>query len=333
MKLRQLECFDAVITAGTMTAAAQQLKTSQPGVSNLIAVLEREIGFALFHRSNGRLIPTPEARHFHQIAKRIVADMEDARQQAKLIAQGKHGQLTIATLPGLGLTVIPSVITMLQQQRPDTRFKILTRSTDAVRMMIPSEQCDVAIVETPVDSYAGQTEILSFECVAVLSEQHKLATASSITPELLADQRLFSLNPEHATTQQLQRAFFDSRIAWSPHVEARLFATCCEMVVQSDGVSIVDPMTAAQYANCGIVIRPFVPRVVFEVALILPGTGPYAVLAEDFVSAMKDTVQDYNDAHCNIGNLRNSCVSQGNTRANTLAEFGQETIKLIRQLQ
>ena len=61
MRLRQLVCFKAVMMAGTMTAAAKQLHTSQPGVSNLIASLENEIGFKLFDRQRGRLVPTAEA--------------------------------------------------------------------------------------------------------------------------------------------------------------------------------------------------------------------------------------------------------------------------------
>ena len=293
MKFRQLECFKAVMVTGTMTAAAERLNTSQPGVSNLIAALEHQIGFELFARKRGRLVPTPEARQFYKIAERIVADVEDARDTVSLIAEGKHGQLTVATLPGLGLTVIPAVIEQLRSERPETRFKILTRSTDAVRLMIPSEQCDVALVEASTDTYSGLTEILRFECVAVLPAKHVLIGQDSITPQLLADEPLASLYPDHPTTQQLQRAFFAEQIPWAPRVESRLFATCCETVAQGGSISIVDPMTAEKYANGGVVIRPFEPQIVFEVALTLPGDGPHSVLAQDFVTALKDFVQPY----------------------------------------
>lgn len=293
MKLRQLECFKAVMVAGTMTAAAKRLNTSQPGVSSLIATLEHEVGFELFKRHKGRLVPTPEAHHFYQIAERIVAHVEGARHTAKLIAEGKHGQLVIATLPGLGLTVIPTVIARLRRERPDTRFKILTRNTDTIRMIIPSEQCDVSLVEAPVDTYTGLTEILRFECVAVLPAGHALADHGLMTPKLVANEPLATLYPEHPTTQQLQRAFLASQIFWAPIVEARLFATCCEIVAQGGGMSIVDPMTANQHANDAIVIRPFAPQIVFEVALTLPGDGPYSLLAQDFIAAFKDFVQPY----------------------------------------
>jgi DNA-binding transcriptional LysR family regulator len=238
-------------------------------------------------------VPTPEARHFYQIAERIVADVEDARDTVKLIAEGKHGQLTVATLPGLGLTVIPAVIDQLRRERPSTRFRILTRSTDAVRLMIPSEQCDVALVEASADSYSGLTEILLFECVAVLPARHRLARHDTITPRLLADEPVATLYPDHPTTQQLQSAFFADQVPWAPIVESRLFATCCEIVAHGGSMSIVDPMTAEKYTNDAIVVRPFLPKIVFEVALTLPGDGPHSLLAQDFVAALKNFVQPF----------------------------------------
>ena len=293
MRLRQLECFKEVMVAGTMTAAAKRLRTSQPGVSNLIASLEHEIGFKLFERQKGRLVPTPEARHFYQNADRIVAELDEARRAARQIAGGKHGSLTIATLPGMGLSALPKVICGLRKDRPETRFRILTRTTHAVRMMIPSEQCDVAIVETPIDDLAGQSEILQFECVAVVPKRHRLAGHKTITPEIIADEPVVSLYPEHPTTQQLERAFFERRVLWDPVVQSRLFATCCEIVASGGGLAVVDPMTAQSYVGNGLVVRRFQPQIVLEFAITLPGEGPYSRLAKEFVARTKSELDPF----------------------------------------
>ena len=72
MDIRQLKCFDAVLTTGAMTRAADLLGLAQPTVSITIAQLEREIGFTLFKRSKGSLQPTPEAFSFHQAAMQAI---------------------------------------------------------------------------------------------------------------------------------------------------------------------------------------------------------------------------------------------------------------------
>ncbi|MDA7948922.1 MAG: LysR substrate-binding domain-containing protein [Hyphomicrobiaceae bacterium] len=156
-----------------------------------------------------------------------------------------------------------------------------------VRMMIPSEQCDIAIVETPIDDLAGQSEILRFECVMVMPEQHPLAEYHTLTPQLVAREPIVSLYREHQTTQQLERAFFEARIPWDPVIQSRLFATSCEIVATGGGLAIVDPMTAQGYLSQGLVARRFKPQVVLEIAITLPGEGPYSRLAQDFVARMK----------------------------------------------
>ena len=60
-RFRQYQAFHAIIETGTVTGAAEALGISQPGVSNLIAQLERQTKLTLFERARGRLVPTPEA--------------------------------------------------------------------------------------------------------------------------------------------------------------------------------------------------------------------------------------------------------------------------------
>ncbi|WP_330873452.1 LysR family transcriptional regulator [Rouxiella chamberiensis] len=58
LDLRQLEAFSAVISSGSVTAAAKVLQRSQPAVSRLIQDLENAIGYPLFVRNGPRIHPT-----------------------------------------------------------------------------------------------------------------------------------------------------------------------------------------------------------------------------------------------------------------------------------
>src|SRR6266576_2238832 len=94
MRLKQLECFRALMLHGTMTRAAELLGVSQPAVSTTIAALEHEVGLTLFVRRGGReyqpdrwrnSLRTPGApghrclsEHFHQPAAAIIVDLQCA---------------------------------------------------------------------------------------------------------------------------------------------------------------------------------------------------------------------------------------------------------------
>ena len=72
IQFRQIQAFYAIMTTGTVTKAAKQLGISQPGVSNLIASFEHQIGFKLFSRMSGRLLPTPEAQRLFNASEGVI---------------------------------------------------------------------------------------------------------------------------------------------------------------------------------------------------------------------------------------------------------------------
>jgi DNA-binding transcriptional LysR family regulator len=57
MRLRHIEIFHAVYTTGSITNAAKLLYVSQPSVSKVLAHAELQLGFQLFKRAKGKLIP------------------------------------------------------------------------------------------------------------------------------------------------------------------------------------------------------------------------------------------------------------------------------------
>src|SRR5690242_16206591 len=61
MQLRALETFAEIVRSGSATAAGRNLGMAQPAVSRLLAQLEAEVGFELFYRDRGRLVPTKDA--------------------------------------------------------------------------------------------------------------------------------------------------------------------------------------------------------------------------------------------------------------------------------
>jgi len=95
MQVREVECFQAIMTAGTMTRASQLLGISQPAVSNTIATLEHRLGFKLFLRKSGRLQPTAEAIIFYEDAQRLLEAVERTNEAATRLRQRKSGHITI----------------------------------------------------------------------------------------------------------------------------------------------------------------------------------------------------------------------------------------------
>src|SRR5690606_11240892 len=79
---RQLEVFHAIMLHRTASRAAEVLFMSEPAVSKTIQQLERSIGFALFDRVKGRMVPTSEGQLFHEEVARSFVGITQLRQTA-----------------------------------------------------------------------------------------------------------------------------------------------------------------------------------------------------------------------------------------------------------
>jgi len=295
MNIRQLECFRAVLDAGTVTGAAARLGISQPAVSNMVAGLEHELGFALFERVNGRLRPTPEAAALYEDVARTLGSLDRTRQTAQAIRDRTRGSLVIHSYPGIALDFLPRVLSEFLAERPEVRVNLYSRSAQVLHELIPAQGFDIGIVDLPVNRPGVHIEQFTLESVCVLPRAHKLAAHAVLTPSLLSGQPIAALFKEHSLHHRIASAFASANAHFNLVAECRFFASCCALVSYGAAVSIVDPITAADYEARGVVTRRFEPRIAYELGLLLPTERVRPVLVDDFVALLKRHLEPFLD--------------------------------------
>ncbi|WP_164030848.1 LysR family transcriptional regulator, partial [Proteus mirabilis] len=70
---RQLEAYIQFMETGTVTAAAERMRLSQPAMSKILAGLEIDLGLNLFLRERKRLVPTGQAHLLYKEVRRLFA--------------------------------------------------------------------------------------------------------------------------------------------------------------------------------------------------------------------------------------------------------------------
>lgn len=101
MRLRQLEMLWAVIECGSMKGGAAQLGISVPVVSRGLAQLEQTLGYSLFLREGGRLVPTPEAERLTPSLAQMFTAQSELRRLAFGPGSGKRPRLVLAVTPAI----------------------------------------------------------------------------------------------------------------------------------------------------------------------------------------------------------------------------------------
>ena len=291
MRLRQLECFRALMLHGTMTRAAELLGMSQPGISTTIAGLEHETGLTLFLRRGGRLQPTPEAKLFYVEAARALESVENASRVAAEIRSGRRGHLAIAAYPSISISLLPRLLSQFAKDRPELRMKIITRNSATVRELMSTQQFDLAIAELPLDYPTSHMEVFSYECMCMLPKAHPLSKLKQITPHDLDGIPFVTLFSGDPVFQQLASAFSEYGARWNVVAETEFFSTACQLVAEGCGVGIVDPVVSKPFTE-GLITRPFKPRIQYQIAILSPTHEALSQVAQDFTGLLRSSLRE-----------------------------------------
>ena len=93
---------------------------------------EDELGFKLFDRSKGRLVPTPEAEWLFPEADRLFEDMENLRHAARDLRRGTLGTVRFAASAPPSLAIVPSALQSFRARHPEVWLLSYVVPADAI---------------------------------------------------------------------------------------------------------------------------------------------------------------------------------------------------------
>jgi len=120
MKLQQLRYLCEVAKQGlNVSAAAEKLHTSQPGVSKQIRLLEDELGIDIFARNGKRVVEITEpGKAILAIAERLLREAENLKLAGKDFSNESSGSLIIATTHTQARYALPQTVKSFVQRYP-----------------------------------------------------------------------------------------------------------------------------------------------------------------------------------------------------------------------
>ncbi len=137
----QMATFVRVVDAGTLSAAARDLRLSLPAVSRQLRALEADLGVTLMLRSNRGLQLTDGGQRFYAESVGILGSVERAR-AATAAGDAIAGRLVVSVAISVGLEIIVPRLAGLLAAHPSLQVEL--RLEDRVVDLI-SEGVDVAV--------------------------------------------------------------------------------------------------------------------------------------------------------------------------------------------
>lgn len=155
MKLRQLHYIQEVSKRGlNVTAAADAMFTSQPGVSKQVRLLEEELGVDIFVR-NGKHISeiTPAGKRILDYTRKLLLEAENIRRIADEFRDIDKGDLSIATTHTQARYALPPIIRKFRGKYPQVRLHLHQGSPPQIAKMSADGVTDFAIATEALEHF------------------------------------------------------------------------------------------------------------------------------------------------------------------------------------
>ena len=144
---RHVEVFRAVMTAGSVTGAAEALFTSQPTISRELSRMESLLRLALFDRVRGRLQPTAQAYALFDEVQRSYAGLERVADTALRLRQFTEGQLSLACLPAFSHALLPGACARFQAAHPGVSVSVNPYESPLLEERLAAQAHDLGLTE------------------------------------------------------------------------------------------------------------------------------------------------------------------------------------------
>ena len=247
MTLIQLKYLLGVVDNGlNITATAERLYTSQPGISKQLRQLEQELGIQIFSRKSKSLIGiTPAGATVVDYARKILRDVENIKGVGKDLMAEQTGTLSIATTHTQARYVLPAIISQFHEQYPKVNLELHQGTSEQIADLVADNRVDFAIAteSTKLFPELNLLPCFSWDRIVLSKKDHQLAASSGpLTLTALAEHPLITYVFSSSRESSFLNAFAAQDLEPNVVFTARDADVIKTYVRMGMGVGVIAPM-------------------------------------------------------------------------------------------
>lgn len=216
MKFHQLKYIHEVVKQKlNISAAAEVLHTSQPGVSKQIQLLEDELNLQIFQRHGKRLVGITEPGSvIVSLAERVMHEMENIKRVGEEFANISTGELAIATTHTQARYKLPMAVKSFMTLHPQVKLTIHQGSPTQVSEQVVHGEADIGIATESISSYESLLCLPCYQwnrCV-VVPHEHPLLQEPTLTLKVIAKYPIVTYDYAFTGSTLVNKVFHDAGV-------------------------------------------------------------------------------------------------------------------------
>ena len=266
MRLRQIEVFQAIVQAGTISGAARLLNVSQPNISRVLNHTEQQLGFSLFDRSSKGLSVTKEGQRLLPEVERLTQHLQVITSLTESIRTNREQTIRIGAAHACSQMVVTPALVEYRHQQPGANVDLVTEHFAALQKAVLGDELDFALVfGQHVDKSLLAEPLFQADMVAIFPKGS--GGQPSVSLNFLCQQEFLMMQEDDPLGRVLHRVIEANDFQAVNPTFIKTYSVIADMVVSGGGVGVVDLFTASRYAN-EVDIVPIAERLPFELVLI-----------------------------------------------------------------
>jgi len=288
INLRQLRAFVSIGRLGSFTKAADALHATQPALSAQIRELEDALGVKLFDRSTRSVTLTQAGEDLLPVVDNVLGDLGSVVARARDVARRNTGRVTIAALPSLAATLMPTAVAQMRARHPGITVVIKDALAERIIGLIRADEVDLALTSAPpIDPQLQFTALLTDRMVAVLPNGHPLAEAKIVRLADLLASPMVLMDRDSSVRRIVDAACASIGRMAEPSFEAAYMSTAIGLVRAGLGATLLPSSAAELRATSDLTIRDLdTPRIERELGVLKQRRRAYSPAAEAFVAVL-----------------------------------------------
>lgn len=252
MTVKQLRAFWAVAQSLSFAVACERLHLSQSALSLTIKSLEEGLGGRLFTRTTRNVTLTPEGESLLPLARRLIADWDNAEDEIRQRFTLQRGRVTLAAMPSFAGNLLPPILKAFRTRYPNIGVTVNDVINEQVLEMVRDRQVELGVAFEP---FEGSSLVFSPLYVdrftAVVPLDSPLAGLHEIDWQTLLEQPFITLQRPSNVRVMLEEHLKARGMKLAVEFESHQLVTVGRMVASGLGVSAVPALCAGQMHELG----------------------------------------------------------------------------------
>jgi DNA-binding transcriptional LysR family regulator len=248
LSLQQIRCFCATLELGSFTAAAEELRVSQPAVAEQVRKLEHALGADLFVRAGRGVMPTEAGRAFAEHAARSLRAVEDAAGSVGEVTELRTGTVAVGSFGEPSAWRIDKLLTAFLRRHPSVSVRLVGRNSSVTADRVRRGELEAGLVLLPIDDDKLDVRPIVRDEVLYVTA-HPERTRKPATIERLAATPLVFYDAESADEDPIRRQLAERAQALGVRLQPKIEVDLKDIALRLVAAGIGDTYLPSAYTR------------------------------------------------------------------------------------